>query len=162
MKQIFLAGLFFACASSAEAHDLHVHDMIDIIPAAQEAQIETALAKALSSRNQQIDVVTVRFKSDVDQFGEYFDHIDPISNLLEPKTKPGGSRNDNVTLLVFPGDTRILIAIGNGFPDAYKQVGDTIVGQQIIPKFVEGDIPGGIIAGVDAILAKLRLDVVPN
>ncbi len=156
----FLAGLFLAAA--AQAQESHVHDFIDLLPAATEAKIERALAEVQKSRNQRIDVVLVQYRGDIYAGGAHFDAIDPATDALEPTRKPDGSPNDNVMLVVSPGDTNVLIAIGNGFSKGYFPLGDDIIGRTIIPEFRKGDLPGGIVAGVNEIVARLRLDVPPK
>lgn len=161
MKRLITALALLLAATAAKADGGHVFDAIDLIPAGTEENIEKALAEVETTRGQRIDVVLIQFKNDVFQGGVHFDAVDPATDALEPRRKPNGKPNDNVMLVISPGDTNVLIAIGNGFPKAYQALGDEIVKTQIIPKFIEGDLTGGVVAGVDAILSKMRLDVTP-
>ena len=65
--------------------------------------------------------------------------------------------NDGVVLLVAPHERKARIAVGLGLdkelPDAVCQ---QIMDEKMLPHFKAGDLPGGIEAGVDALIAKLK------
>jgi uncharacterized protein len=65
-------------------------------------------------------------------------------------------KDNGVILIVAPKDRQLRIEVGYGLegqlPDA---TADKIIRYDIIPRFKSGDIDGGVIAGVDAILAAL-------
>jgi uncharacterized protein len=64
--------------------------------------------------------------------------------------------DDGVVLLVAPNEHKARIAVGYGvekkLPDELCQ---RIMAEQIIPRFRQGDLPGGIEAGVIALTARL-------
>jgi uncharacterized protein len=68
------------------------------------------------------------------------------------------TRNDGALLLVAPNDRKVRIEVGYGLEgyltDALSSV---IIQTQILPRFRDGDFPGGIMAGTDAIIAQLQL-----
>ena len=64
--------------------------------------------------------------------------------------------DDGVVLLVAPNERKVRIAVGYGLeksltPDLCKQ----IIDQQMLPRFREGDLAGGIEAGAKALIARL-------
>lgn len=65
-------------------------------------------------------------------------------------------KNNGVLLIVAPNDRALRIEVGYGLegdlPDA---TANTIIDSEIIPYFKRGDMPGGVRAGVNAILAAL-------
>ena len=67
-------------------------------------------------------------------------------------------RNDGVILLVAPNDRKVRIEVGYGLEpyltDGYSTL---IVQNTILPAFKAGDMPGGIVAGADAIIKQLEL-----
>jgi len=67
-------------------------------------------------------------------------------------------RDDGVILLVAPNEKKVRIETGYGarvfLTDAISGI---IVQTKILPKFREGDLPGGIMAGADAIIAQMQL-----
>ena len=67
-------------------------------------------------------------------------------------------RDDGALLLVAPNERRVRIEVGYGLEgimtDALSAI---IINNEITPRFKAGDIPGGIVAGTDAIAAQLVL-----
>lgn len=67
-------------------------------------------------------------------------------------------RNDGALLLVAPNERKVRIEVGYGLEgyltDALSAL---IIQNQILPRFRDGDFPGGIEAGTDAIIAQLQL-----
>lgn len=65
--------------------------------------------------------------------------------------------NDGVVLLVAPKERKVRIAVGYGLE---KRLADgacqQIIDQVMLPKFRKGDLPGGIEAGMDALIARLE------
>jgi uncharacterized protein len=68
-----------------------------------------------------------------------------------------GARNDGILLIVAPNERRVRIEVGYGLE---RRVTDPFaaraIRERILPRFSEGDYPGGIIAGSEAIAARLR------
>lgn len=65
--------------------------------------------------------------------------------------------DDGVLLLVALGDRTVRIEVGRGLEGDIPDVkAHRIIDEQIVPKFRGGDIPGGIRAGVDSIVALVR------
>lgn len=66
--------------------------------------------------------------------------------------------NNGVILLVAPKERKVRIEVGYGLEpivtDAYASI---IVNQTILPRFRDGDMPGGIVAGAQAIADQLKL-----
>lgn len=66
--------------------------------------------------------------------------------------------NDGLILLVAPNDRKVRIEVGYGLEpivtDALSQV---IIQRQILPHFREKDMPGGIVAGANALIQLLQL-----
>ncbi|MGB3722796.1 MAG: TPM domain-containing protein [Pacificimonas sp.] len=67
-------------------------------------------------------------------------------------------RDDGALLLVAPNDRKVRIEVGYGLegvlPDGYAFL---IVNREILPRFRDGDLEGGVRAGVDAIGNQLAL-----
>ena len=66
--------------------------------------------------------------------------------------------NNGALLIVAPNDRKVRIEVGYGLEgyltDALSSV---IINRQIVPRFREGDMEGGVVAGADAIVAQLSL-----
>lgn len=71
----------------------------------------------------------------------------------------GQKEEDNGALLIVaPNERKVRIEVGYGLEgyltDALSSV---IINRQIVPRFREGDMEGGVVAGTDAIVAQLSL-----
>ena len=65
--------------------------------------------------------------------------------------------NNGVILLVAPNERRVAIEVGYGLePVVTDALSHQIVQGQILPRFRAGDHPGGITAGVDALIQQLQ------
>ena len=66
-------------------------------------------------------------------------------------------RDDGVMLLVAPNERKVRIEVGRGLE---RRVTDPFAAEvlrdQVLPRFREGDLAGGILAGTEAIAARLR------
>lgn len=85
--------------------------------------------------------------------------IAPYAVQLGRQWGIGGAKDDvGVLLLVAPTERKVWIATGYGGDDYLTDaVSGTIIRDQILPRFKAGDMGGGIIAGVDAIIKQLEL-----
>jgi uncharacterized protein len=65
--------------------------------------------------------------------------------------------NDGVVLLVAPNERKVRIAVGYGLEARLTHATcQQIIDDQMLPHFRRGDLPGGIEAGTDALIARLR------
>ena len=85
--------------------------------------------------------------------------IQPYANDLGRAWGIGGEKDDiGVLLLVAPTERKVWIATGYGADDYLTDaMSGTIIRSAILPKFKAGDMGGGIVAGVDAIIHQLEL-----
>jgi uncharacterized protein len=67
-------------------------------------------------------------------------------------------RNDGVLLIVAPADRKVRVEVGYGLePVLTDALSNSIIQQNILPRFRANDYPGGIVAGADAIIHQLTL-----
>ena len=65
--------------------------------------------------------------------------------------------NDGVMLLVAPSERKVRLAVGYGLEKTLThQVCLRIIDKKVLPRFREKDLAGGIEAGTDAVIARLR------
>lgn len=85
--------------------------------------------------------------------------IEPYATALGRRWGIGGEADDiGILLLVAPKERQVWIATGYGADDYLTDaMSGTIIRQDILPRFKAGDMGGGIIAGVDAIIRQLEL-----
>lgn len=66
--------------------------------------------------------------------------------------------NNGIILLVAPKERKVRIEVGYGLePIMTDGLSSQIINETIIPKFKAGDMPGGIVAGAQAIAAQMKL-----
>ncbi|EAQ27594.1 hypothetical protein NAP1_08377 [Erythrobacter sp. NAP1] len=154
---LILAGVGALIASPALAQPEfpaltgRVVDNADLLSPAQEADL-TAKLEALETQSQrQLVVATVP-----DLQG--YDISDYGYQLGREWGLGDAERNDGALLLVAPNERKVRIEVGYGLEgyltDALSAL---IIQNQILPRFRDGDMPGGIVAGTDAIVAQLQL-----
>jgi uncharacterized protein len=63
--------------------------------------------------------------------------------------------NDGVILLVAPAERKVRIAVGYGLERILTDaLCGEIIAEKILPRFRQGDLPGGIQSGADALVAR--------
>ena len=154
---LILAGVGTLLASPAYAQPEfpalsgRVVDTADIIPADVEAQL-TAKLEALETQSQRQLVVTT-----VPDLQGY-DIADYGYQLGREWGLGDAERNDGALLIVAPNDRKVRIEVGYGLEgyltDALSSI---IIQNEILPRFRDGDMPGGIVSGTDAMIAQLVL-----
>jgi uncharacterized protein len=67
-------------------------------------------------------------------------------------------KNTGAILLVAPNDRKVRIEVGYGLePVLTDALSSVIIQSAILPKFRDGDMPGGIVAGTNALVEQLSL-----
>lgn len=124
-----------------------VSDFAGVIDAATEARLTARIAELEQKTGSEIAVVTVATTQP--------DPVPERAVRIAEAWKPGDRDKDNgVVLLVAVDDREMFIATGYGIEGALP---DGLVGEirdrTIVPKFRNGDLAGGIEAGVDRMAA---------
>lgn len=128
-----------------------VVDAADIIPADVEAQLVQKLEALEAQSQRQLVVATVP-----DLQG--YDIADYGYQLGRAWGVGDEERNDGALLIIAPNERKTRIEIGYGLEGIMTDALSSIIIQnQILPRFRDGDLPGGIVAGTDAIIAQLVL-----
>jgi uncharacterized protein len=152
------SALLVACSASAESPAFpyfdkeggRVRDMANVLSPQAEARLTAALDEAEANYGPQMAIVTVSSL-----------HGYEIADFSLKYARAWGlgdkERNDGLQLLVAPNERKVRIEVGKGiektFTDLYcKDILDDV----IIPRFTEGSLEAGIIAGVDEMIAHMR------
>ncbi|MDZ4272356.1 MAG: TPM domain-containing protein, partial [Erythrobacter sp.] len=128
-----------------------VVDNADILTPEAEARL-TAKLEALETQSQrQLVIATIPDLQGYD-ISDYGYQLGRAWGLGDAE------RNDGALLLIAPNDRKVRIEVGYGLEgyltDALSAL---IIQNQILPAFRDGDFPGGIEAGTDAIITQLQL-----
>ena len=128
-----------------------VVDAANLLDPAQEARL-TGLSNGIEQASgRQLVVATV---PDLQGY-----EIEEFGYRLGRAWKIGQSEADNgIILLVAPNERRVRIEVGYGLePIMTDALSRRIIDTAILPRFKAGDMPGGIVAGAEAIGEQMRL-----
>ena len=127
-----------------------VTDAAGILDPALEARLSDKLAQLERATGRQLVVVTAPSLGgrDVADFTRDLGNAWRIGRA---------EQDDGVVFLVAPKERQARIAVGYGLEQTLTNAEcKEILDRQIFPRFRKGDLPGGIEAGVDALVSKLR------
>lgn len=128
-----------------------VVDQADIIPAAEEAALNAQLRQLQTTTGHQLVVATVNDLegNDVSDYGYRLGRAWGIGDE---------EKDDGVVFLIAPNERRMNISVGYGLePVLTDALSGRIIRDVVTPRFKDGDYPGGIRAGVDAIAGQIQL-----
>ena len=128
-----------------------VVDAADLLSPEQEAQLTQLSDDIEKASSRQFVVATV---PDLQGYP-----IEDFGYRLGRAWKIGqGGSNNGIILLVAPNERKVRIEVGYGLePIMTDALSSTIINDTVLPKFKAGDMPGGIIAGADAIAEQMKL-----
>lgn len=127
-----------------------VVDEAGLLPADRRASLEEELRSFEEATGAQVAVLTVESLE-----GEVLE--DYSLRVAETWELGRSGEDDGVLLLVARDDRKLRIEVGYGLEDELTDLeAGRIVRNVIVPRFKAGDYPGGIEAGVDAILGTIR------
>lgn len=146
---LFAAGPGFA--QSFPKFTGFVVDAANVLPADQEAALTAKLDALQKDTGRQLIVATI---PDLQGYA-----IEDYGYRLGRAWGVGLKGVDNgAILIVAPADRKVRVEVGYGLTpvltDAFSSV---VIQSQILPAFRAGNLPAGIMAGTDALIAQLRL-----
>ncbi|MEO6093760.1 MAG: TPM domain-containing protein [Novosphingobium sp.] len=128
-----------------------VVDAANIIPADEEARLTQKLAQLETQSQRQLVVATIPSLGgyEISDYGYQLGRAWGIGDK---------GRNDGALLIVAPNERKVRIEVGYGLEGVLTDgMSFLIVNQRIVPRFKQGDFPGGIEAGTDALIQQLSL-----
>lgn len=151
-----LAILFLLQSFSAHGFSIppvprqYVNDYASVLSPAVRQDLENRLAQFEKETSNQVLVVTLP-----DLGGE---EIEEVSIRLAEKWKPGQKGRDNGAILILSKkDRKVRIETGYGLEGVLTDaLSRSILANEIIPRFKQGDFDGGVVAGTEAILKATR------
>jgi uncharacterized protein len=148
--------LLLLLGSPAAAQDFpalsgRVVDAANLLDPAREAALTARLEALERSTGRQLVIATIPDLQGYD--------IADYGYRLGRAWKIGQEGEDNgILLLVAPNEGKVRIEVGYGLePYVTDALSSIIVQETVLPRFRAGDLPGGIEAGADALLAQLQL-----
>ena len=150
-----MAVMVGALASPAAALDVppltgRIVDNAHLLPADRTASLSAELATHEARTGNQVAVLTLPSLE-----GE---PLEEFSHRVATAWKLGRKGTDNgVLILVVPNDRKVRIEVGYGLEGALTDLKSSrIIREEIVPRFRNGDFPGGIAAGVKAVLGTIE------
>jgi uncharacterized protein len=127
-----------------------VVDAAQLLSPEQEAALTTRLAALEKASTRQLVVATI---PDLQGYP-----IEEFGYRLGRAWEIGQSEANNGTILIVaPNERKVRIEVGYGLePILTDALSSLIIQNQILPKFREGDLAGGIIAGTESIAEQLQ------
>lgn len=132
-----------------------VTDLTASLAPAQAAELEARLAAFEARKGSQVAVLLLPSTQPepIEQFG---------IRLMDAWKIGRKGTDDGVILIVAKNDRRLRIEVGYGLEGVLNDAtAKRIIDETITPRFQAGDLPGGIAAGVDAILAVVDRENLP-
>jgi uncharacterized protein len=151
-RLLFLILLALAAPAGAQTFPPltgRVVDAADLLNPQQEAQLDARLAALERASSRQLVVATVPSLQDrpIEDYGYQLGRHWGIGQ---------SQANNGSILLVAPNERKVRIEVGYGLePILTDAFSNTVIDQQILPRFREDDMAGGIIAGADALIEQL-------
>jgi len=154
-RPFLLLLLVILAAAPATAQDFpkltgRVVDAANIIPDADEAALTQKLEAVEQASSRQLVVATVPSLQGypIEDYGYKLGRAWGIGQK---------GANNGMILLVAPEERKVRIEVGYGLePIMTDALAGDIISGRILPAFKQGDYPGGINAGADAIIEQLR------
>lgn len=126
-------------------------DAAKVLPPDVVAALDAKLATLEAGTTRQLVVVTIPDLQgyDIADYGYQLGRIWGIGQK---------DQDNGVLLIVAPNERKVRIEVGYGLEpiltDALTQI---IIQREILPRFKAGDLPGGVVAGTDALIKQLQL-----
>lgn len=159
LASIAIAFTLFSLPAAAQSFPEltgRVVDQADLLDPAQEASLTARLADIEAQSNRQFVVATVNSLEgyDIADYGYQLGRTWAIG-----QDGDGEAEKDNgIILLVAPNERKVRIEVGYGLEGIMTDALSSIIIQNdILPHFRDGNMPAGIIAGVDRISVQLAL-----
>jgi len=132
--------------------DPHVNDYGQVLAPTDAAALRSTLGQFQAESGVQVVVVTVNSINDYrtgDSAIETF-----ATNLFNTWGIGDRTRNDGILILVAPGDRKVRIELGSGYPAYQNDVAADIIEDTMLPYFRSGSFSQGTYAGAQAVITR--------
>ena len=162
MKKLFslLTLLAFAVfqplGASAQSWPQHqnsyINDYADLIDEASAAKLRAQLQDLRAKTGVEFTILTLPDRKPFQSAGSYEDFS---IGLFNEWNIGDSEKKDGILLLVLRDSRELSIELGAGYDVKYDAVAGEIIDDVITPAFRDGDYSRGIVAGADAIMARI-------
>ena len=155
IRRLIFALLLLWVSAAAHAQQWpeltgRVVDDADLLSPADEAELEGKLQALEQRSSRQLVVATVPSLGGLE--------IEDYGYRLGREWKIGQAEADNgAILLIAPNERKVRVEVGYGLePILTDAFSNRVIDEAVLPRFKAGDMPAGIKAGVDALIAQLQ------
>jgi len=128
-----------------------VVDAAKLLTAEQKAELEALSASVEQASTRQLVVATIPDLQGYD-IADYGFQLGRAWQIGQKEA------NNGIILIVAPNERKVRIEVGYGLePIMTDALSNRIIQEQILPRFRDKDIPGGIVAGANAIAEQMKL-----
>ena len=148
---LILALPAFAAAPTFPPLTGRVTDAANVLPADTVAALDAKLAALETATGTQLVVATVPDLQgyEIEEYGY---------QLLRAWGIGQKGKNNGAILIVAPNERKVRVEVGYGLEGTLTDaLSSSIIQTNLVPAFKAGDMPGGIVAGTDALIALLQL-----
>jgi uncharacterized protein len=136
--------------------DPYVNDYGAVLAPENEVQVRDRLDQFRAETGVHVVLLTVNSISD---YGTGDSTIESFAtNLFNTWGIGDATRNDGILVLVAPGDRKVRIELGAGYDRRADQTAQSIIDRTMLPKFRDGLMAAGTMAGVDAVINRFNPD----
>lgn len=157
---LYILALLFSFSSFGQVEipelKTRVTDLTNTLSVSQRSSLENKLASLEEKKGSQVVVVLINSTD--------YETIEAYSIRLAESWKIGRKNiDDGVILLIAKEDRKLRIEVGYGLEGAITDhEAKMIIENIIVPKFKNEDYFGGIVSGVDAIIANIEGEPLPD
>ena len=158
MRTFLMILCLWASGAMAQNFPLYeattVNDYADLLPEAVEAELAATLEALHDENGVEMTVLTLDSQRPFAQ-GQ---SLETFSTALFNHWGIGNAeRNDGVLVMVLRADRAMRVELGAGYGQAWNREARHIVDSEFLPAFRNDDYAGGIVSGVDAVIADIVL-----
>lgn len=132
--------------------DPHINDYADVLSPEEEATVRNAFSTFRNETGIHAVVLTVNSIGDYDTGDPTIESF--ATNVFNTWGIGDARRNDGILLLVAPGDRKVRLELGQGYPASDDRVAQIIIDNAMLPQFREGRISQGTVAGAQEIVKR--------
>ena len=153
---IILTALLFGNMSAAqdlpERSNLRVNDLIDMIPADEEARLTAQLNAVADELGTDMTLLAIGRRSDHSNAPS----IEAFATNLFNRWGVGSVENNSGILIILARDDREMrIELGTDYPPIYDEITENVIDNSFLPYFRNEDYVTGIARGVDQSIARI-------
>ncbi len=155
-SKVILTALLFSSTSIAqglpERSNLRVNDLIDMIPADEEARLTAQLNAVADELGTDMTLLAIGRRSDHSNAPT----IEAFATNLFNLWGVGSVENNSGILIILARDDREMrIELGADYPPIYDEITENVIDNSFLPHFRDEDYATGIARGVDQSIARI-------